>query len=334
MKRQTGITDIFKNNEFVLIVAILIIGTIFTILKPNFFSINNLYGILVSNSYLAIMAMGVLVVLISGGIDISFTATATVAQYVMATIIINNGGNMFLAFLIAGLVGLALGSINAILVYTLKVPSIIVTISTLNAFYGLLIFITGGKWLYGFPMWFMDKNLVSFQRADGSLFGLSMPITLLVAAVIVTWIILRFTTLGRKVYALGGNPEAARRIGINIFKTQLFVYGFMGLMAGLASVIQANIMLTVAPNALIGRELEVLAAVVLGGASLAGGTGTVPGTLLGFFLIAIVQNGLTMLGISAYWHKIFIGMVIIVSVSITAYQRKRNEEKGAVIDVR
>jgi simple sugar transport system permease protein len=93
-------------------------------------------------------------------------------------------------------------------------------------------------------------------------------------------------------------------------------------------------MLTVAPNALIGRELEVLAAVVLGGASLAGGTGTVPGTLLGFFLIAIVQNGLTMLGISAYWHKIFIGMVIIVSVSITAYQRKRNEEKGAVIDVR
>lgn len=334
MKRRTGITDLFKNNEFVLIVAILIIGTVFTILKPSFFSINNLYGILVSNSYLAIMAMGVLVVLISGGIDISFTATATVAQYVMATIIINNGGNMFLAFLIAGLVGLALGSINAILVYTLKVPSIIVTISTLNAFYGLLIFITGGKWLYGFPMWFMDKNLVSFQRADGSLLGLSMPITLLVAAVIVTWIILRFTTLGRKVYALGGNPEAARRIGINIFKTQLFVYGFMGLMAGLASVIQANIMLTVAPNALIGRELEVLAAVVLGGASLAGGTGTVPGTLLGFFLIAIVQNGLTMLGISAYWHKIFIGMVIIVSVSITAYQRKRNEEKGAVIDVR
>jgi simple sugar transport system permease protein len=334
MKRRTGITDLFKNNEFVLIVAILIIGTVFTILKPSFFSINNLYGILVSNSYLAIMAMGVLVVLISGGIDISFTATATVAQYVMATIIINNGGNMFLAFLIAGLVGLALGSINAILVYTLKVPSIIVTISTLNAFYGLLIFITGGKWLYGFPMWFMDKNLISFQKADGSLFGLSMPITLLVAAVIVTWIILRFTTLGRKVYALGGNPEAARRIGINIFKTQLFVYGFMGLMAGLASVIQANIMLTVAPNALIGRELEVLAAVVLGGASLAGGTGTVPGTLLGFFLIAIVQNGLTMLGISAYWHKIFIGMVIIVSVSITAYQRKRNEEKGAVIDVR
>lgn len=334
MKKRTNITDLFKNNEFVLIIAIFVIGLIFTILKPNFFSINNLYGILVSNSYLAIMAMGVLVVLISGGIDISFTATATVAQYVMATIIINNGGNMFLAFLIAGVVGLALGSINAILVYTLKVPSIIVTISTLNAFYGLLIFITGGKWLYGFPMWFMEKNLVKFQQADGSYFGLSMPITLFVAAVVVTWIILRFTTLGRKVYALGGNPEAARRVGINIFKTQLFVYGFMGLMAGLASVIQANIMLTVAPNALIGRELEVLAAVVLGGASLAGGTGTVLGTLLGFFLIAIVQNGLTMLGISAYWHKIFIGIVIIVSVSITAYQRKRNEERGAVIDVK
>ncbi|WP_063726886.1 ABC transporter permease [Kosmotoga sp. DU53] len=321
------------SNEFYLLIVIIITAAILTFLKPDFLDLNNLYGMLVSNSFLAIMAVGVLTVLISGGIDISFTAVATVAQYIMATTIINHGGNMFLAFLIAAVVGIALGSINAILVYLLKVPSIIITIATLNVFYGILVFITGGKWIYGFPVWFMERNLFKFPGPQGKMIVISLPFAILVIAVTLTWIILKFTTLGRKIYAVGGNIEAARRVGINIFLIQLFVYGYMGFLAGIASVVQANMMLTVAPNALIGRELEVLAAVVLGGASLAGGTGTVLGTVLGFGLIVIVQNGLTLLGISSYWHKVFIGIVIVLSISITAYRRKLSERKGAIINV-
>jgi simple sugar transport system permease protein len=324
---------LLASNEFYLALVIVAVSLVLTIMKPSFLTFTNIYGMVESNSFLAIMAAGVLVVLISGGIDISFTAIATVSQYVMATVVINHGGNMFLAFLIAGSVGLALGGVNAILVYTLKTPSIIVTIATMNVFYGLLIFISGGKWMYGFPMWFMERNVIKWENASGMTTGITLPILLLVLSFTVTWILLKFTSLGRNIYATGGNQEAAKRVGISIFKTQLFVYCFMGFLAGLASTVQANMMLTVAPNALMGRELEVLAAVVLGGASLAGGTGSVLGTILGFGLIIIVQNGLTLLGISSYWHKVFIGIIIIVSVGITAYQRKINDRRGAVIHV-
>lgn len=324
---------LLASNEFYLALVIVAVSLVLTIMKPSFLTFTNIYGMIESNSFLAIMAAGVLVVLISGGIDISFTAIATVSQYVMATVVINHGGNMFLAFLIAGSVGLALGGVNAILVYTLKTPSIIVTIATMNVFYGLLIFISGGKWMYGFPMWFMERNVIKWENASGMTTGITLPILLLVLSFTVTWILLKFTSLGRNIYATGGNQEAAKRVGISIFKTQLFVYCFMGFLAGLASTVQANMMLTVAPNALMGRELEVLAAVVLGGASLAGGTGSVLGTILGFGLIIIVQNGLTLLGISSYWHKVFIGIIIIVSVGITAYQRKINDRRGAVIHV-
>jgi len=178
-------------------------------------------------------------------------------------------------------------------------------------------------------MWFMERNLVRF----GDNPGITIPILVLVLSFILTWLILKYTALGRNIYAVGGNQEAARRVGISVLKTQLFVYCYMGFLAGIASTVQANMMLTVAPNALMGRELEVLAAVVLGGASLAGGTGSILGTILGFGLIVIVQNGLTLLGISSYWHKVFVGAIIVISVGITAYQRKVRERKGAIINV-
>ncbi|MCP5461179.1 MAG: ABC transporter permease [Thermotogae bacterium] len=333
MRRSTDsnsvLRKLFGKSEFYLLLVIIVVSLFFTVLKPSFLTFTNLYGMVESNSFLAIMAAGVLVVLISGGIDISFTAIATVAQYVMATIVIHWGGNMFLAFAIGAVVGIALGFVNALLIYFLKTPPIIVTIATMNLFYGLLIFISGGTWIYGFPMWFMERNLVRF----GDNPGITIPILVLVLSFILTWLILKYTALGRNIYAVGGNQEAARRVGISVLKTQLFVYCYMGFLAGIASTVQANMMLTVAPNALMGRELEVLAAVVLGGASLAGGTGSILGTVLGFGLIVIVQNGLTLLGISSYWHKVFIGAIIVVSVGITAYQRKVRERKGAIINV-
>ncbi len=148
MRRSTrsssGLRKIFGKSEFYLLLVIVVVSLFFTIMKPSFLTFTNIYGMVESNSFLAIMAAGVLVVLISGGIDISFTAIATVAQYVMATIVIHWGGNMFLAFAIGGVVGIALGLINALLIYFLKTPPIIVTIATMNLFYGLLIFISGG----------------------------------------------------------------------------------------------------------------------------------------------------------------------------------------------
>jgi len=323
-----------KSTEFYLLMVIVGLSAILAVATEDFFTLENLFDVLVSYSFLGIMAVGLLVVLISGGIDISFTATATVAQYIMAIFIIRHGGGWWVTFLIPIAIGITLGALNAVLVYNLRVHSIIITIATLNVFYGVLIFVTKGKWIYSFPDWFANGfSLFDFSEADGTLYSLSLPIIVFLAVLAITALLLNRTSVGRQIYAMGGNMDAARRMGFNLFRIHLFVYSYMGMLAGTASVVQAQLVQTVAPNAIVGRELDVVAAVVLGGASLAGGAGTLLGTVLGVTLIAVMQNGLTLMGVSSYWHKVVIGLVILVSVSITAYNRKLEERRHAQIDV-
>ncbi|HEX9027739.1 MAG TPA: hypothetical protein VF823_01110, partial [Anaerolineales bacterium] len=167
---------------------------------------------------------------------------------------------------------------------------------------------------------------------DGQTIGLSMVTVIWFAVVLVGWFIARYTILGRSIYALGGNPASAQRAGFNILGLQLFVYSFMGLTAGFASVIQALLVQTVAPNSLVGKELDVIAAVILGGASLTGGTGTITGTLLGVALIAIMSNGLTLMHVSSFWYKVVIGFVILASVGFSAYRNRAQMKKAVVIE--
>jgi simple sugar transport system permease protein len=252
----------------------------------------------------------------------------------MATFIIRHGGGWWVAFLIPIGIGITLGALNAVLVYNLRVHSIIITIATLNVFYGVLIFVTKGKWIYSFPEWFANGfSLFDLSEADGTIYSFSLPIIVLLAVLAITALLLNRTSIGRQIYAMGGNMDAARRMGFHLFRIHLFVYCYMGMLAGAAAIVQAQLVQTVAPNAIVGRELDVVAAVVLGGASLAGGAGTLLGTVLGVTLIAVMQNGLTLMGVSSYWHKVVIGLVILVSVSITAYNRKLEERRHAQIDV-
>jgi len=318
-------SKMFKKFEFFLFLVIVTLIVFFAFSTENFFTLENLLDLLISYSFLGIMAAGMLVVLISGGIDLSFTAIATVAQYIMAIIIINYSGNLFSAFLVAGIIGIVLGGTNALLIYYLKAPAMIITIATLNLFYGFTIFITRGRWIYNFPDWFnQSHNVFSFTAADGTYYGISLPVILLVLVFILTYIILKYTILGRKIFAMGGNIEAARRAGFNILGLTIFVYSYIGFLSGIGSVGQVLILHSVQPNAIVGRELEVIAATVLGGASLAGGAGSVLGTAMGVALLAIVWNGLIIMGVSSYWHKLIIGLIIICSVGINAYNRKRN----------
>jgi simple sugar transport system permease protein len=332
MKASAG--RFLKSSEFYLFLVIAGIMVFLTVFTEDFFSLENLFDVLMSYSFLGVMAVGLMVVLISGGIDISFTATATVAQYVMATTLIRHGGGWWLAFLIPIAIGITLGAMNAVLVYYLRVHSIIITIATLNIFYGLLIFLTGGKWIYNFPDWFAQGlSLFDFTAASGKIYTFSLSIIVLLAAVAVTGVLLNKTAMGRRIYAMGGNTEAAKRMGFNLLGLHFFVYGYMGFLAGIAGLVQAQLVQTVAPNSMVGRELEVVAAVVLGGASLAGGAGTLLGTVLGVALIAIMSNGLTLMGVSSYWHQVVIGLIILGSVSITAFNRKREEKRHAGIEV-
>ena len=145
----------------------------------------------------------------------------------------------------------------------------------------------------------------------------------LAIALALTWFVLNRTNVGRQIYAMGGNVEAARRIGYNVFRLNLFVYGYMGLAAGLASIVHAQYNMSVSPTALVGRELDVIAAAFLGGASATGGSGTILGVVLGIALVAVVQNGLTLLGVSSYWSQFFTGIIIVVAVASMARDVRR-----------
>jgi simple sugar transport system permease protein len=325
----------FKHHETYVLLVIILFSAIITLINPNFLTLENMFDLLKSYSFIGIFAVGVTFVLISGGIDISFTAVATVAEYLMAVVIIKYGGNILIAFLLVAGVGIFLGLINATLIHFFKIPTIITTIATLNIFYGILTVISGGKWIYALPDWFRsfaDIRVFTLRNAEGITYGLSIITLIWIILIVIAWAILRFTKLGRGIYAMGGSMTAARRVGFNIFRLQMFVYSFMGLMAGIAGLVQALLVQTVAPNSIVGKELDVLAAVVLGGASLAGGTGTLFGTILGVALIAIMSNGLTLMRVSSFWYNVFIGLVIILSVSFSAYQRRARTKQSIIIE--
>ncbi|HDI3337539.1 TPA: ABC transporter permease [Klebsiella pneumoniae] len=311
-------------HEFWLGIMVLVLIAGLSFRTGEFLTIGNLTDVATSYAILGILACGLFVVLIAGGIDISFPAMTAIAQYVMASWIIAHNGNFILAIAIAMTVGLLLGMFNGFLVYWLKVPAIIITIATLNLYFGLLVYSTDGTWLYGFPDWFMNGfNWFSFTAADGYDYGLTLPLLCLAGVVIFTAVLMNNTRLGRQIYAMGGNRDAASRLGLNLLRLHFYVYGYMGILAGIAAVVQAQITQSVAPTSLMGFELTVLAAVVLGGTSMTGGRGTLTGTLLGVVLLAFLQNGLTLLSVSSYWHTVFSGIIIIASISATAWNEKR-----------
>ncbi|EOU5796573.1 ABC transporter permease [Escherichia coli] len=287
--------ELKKRHEFwlALLIVVLFVGLAWR--SDEFLTFGNLYDLANNYAMLTILACGLFVVLISGGIDISFPAMTIIAQYGMVLLLQKIGGNFAVAFALAGCIGILLGLINALLVNRLRVPSIIITISTLNIFYGLLLWLSKGVWLYDFPPWF-EQGVMLFKYTDADGYD----------------------------YALGGNRESASRIGFSVLKLQLFVYGYMGLMSGAAGVVQSWTVMTVAPDSLLGYELTVLAAVVLGGTSLLGGRGTLTGTLLGVVLLAVMQNGLNLLGVSSYWQTLITGIIIVASISATAWSQHQN----------
>jgi simple sugar transport system permease protein len=284
---------------------------------PQFASLGNVSTLLNNNAVNVIWAVGLLVVLIAGGIDISFAVAASVVQYLSVYVFAAlGGGNWLVGFVVAGLLGTALGLINAFLIHKFRIISIIVTISTFNAFFGLLMFFSSGKFLYNLPSWWSKRVILwEHQATDGTWSEITLPVLVMAAAMIATWALIRHTTTGRQLYAFGDNAEGARRLGINVALMQAIAFGWCGMMAGIGGLMQTHITKEVVPNALIGRELDVLAAVVLGGARLGGGRGSVLGCFLGVALVAITQNGLNLLGVSPYAFKMVIGVIILLAIS-------------------
>lgn len=318
---------LLRHNESYLFILILLISIIITIANPNFLRFENILGFLKSYSMVGIMAVGTLFVLILGGTpDISFTAIAQVVEYATAVITLAIGGNIFFAILMACIMGMIMGIINGLIIHHFRVSTIIVTIATFNIYYGLMYVITKGKLINVVPKMFENfGNTLLFPTTTeiGGTYGLTLMPILWLASLILGWFILRKTFLGRSIFAMGGNEVAAERIGINTMFVRIFVFGFVGFLSGLAAIVHLSIVQAVVPNIIVGKELEVIAAVVIGGASVFGGRGTVIGTFLGVLLFAIINNGLTLLNVSSYWYNITIGIIITSAVTVSAYQKLR-----------
>lgn len=287
--------------------------------SDRFFTLGNAFDLLNTSAVNIIFAVGLLVVLIAGGIDISFAVAASVVQYLTATVMgWIGGGNWLLGLVAAGAFGIALGCVNALLIHTFRIISIVATISTFNIYFGLLMFITGGVSIYNLPDW-MTTRVVLFEHemSDGSWAEITLPVLIMAVCVVATWALITRTTTGRQLYAFGDNPDGARRFGINIGAIQFIAFGWLGLMAGIGGLAQAHYAQEVVPNALYGRELDVLAAVVLGGARLGGGKGSVLGCILGVLLVSITQNGLNLMGVSSFAFKMIVGAIILAAITLS-----------------
>jgi simple sugar transport system permease protein len=314
---------VFGKTEAALGAAIVITAIVLSLSSPYFLTVPNLVDLIEAYAVTTILAAGVFVVLVSGGIDISFTATASAAQYLAATLIVSHNVPAVPALALAALLGIAMGSINALLTYHLRVVSIIVTIATSSIYYALLIYFTDAQEIYNLPDWW--SNGVSFFRTEtaaGDIVKITLPIVVMIAVLALTHYLMNRTGIGRQVYAFGGNPEAASRVGIGVLKVQLFAYGYLGLLAAIAGFIQAGRVHQAVPTAMNGTELNVLAVAILGGASLVGGIGSTGGVILGVLFLAMLQNGLNLLGVSSYFFGVVTGLAILVSITMTGLAEK------------
>lgn len=298
------------------VIALIVIGL--SITTDTFFTLVNLFDLLNYSAVNIIFAAGLLVVLIAGGIDISFAVAASVVQYLLATTLMQfGGGNWAFGFVLAISFGAILGAINAAMIYHFRIISIVVTIATFNLFFGLLMFATGGVSIYLLPDWMVDRVVLFEHETAIGWAEITLPVAVMVVVVFATWLLLRRLSFGRQLFAMGDNTEGARRLGINIGAMHYLAYCWLGACAGVAGLMQAHYAQEVVPNALYGRELEVLAAVVLGGARLGGGRGTLLGAVLGLALIAITQNGLNLLGISPYAFRMIVGAIILIAIAMS-----------------
>ncbi|PKH21728.1 sugar ABC transporter permease [Enterobacterales bacterium CwR94] len=303
----------------------------FSLMTDQFLTLQNLLDLTETYAVTGIFALGLFVVLVTGGIDISFAAVASVVQYVIASLFINFGlDNAALSIVLAIACGTLFGVINAILIYSLRIVSIIITISMQSLLFGVLMWVTNGHSLYDLPEWWVTLHNVLPFTVSGQEYQVGLPLTIMLVIAALTWILLNKTHLGRQLYATGGDQESARRIGIRVGLIHILAYGYLGALAAIGGLVQVYRVGEVVPNALVGGELDVLAATVLGGASLMGGKGTVTGTLMGVFLIAILKNGLNLMGVSSYFMNIVIGAVIMIAITVTHYKKRKETDVSFV----
>ena len=318
-----------------LLIIIVVYSVFVTIKNPGFFQIQTVFDIIKTSSTTMIVAMGLLVVMISGGIDVSFMAIALFGSYTSLYIMIQTGiNNLAFAFAVSMAIGVVLGLVNAVLISWLKLPPFIITLGTQNLFHGIMTtFISDKSFGSGLLPECLHKfgqgTLFKVATANGST-GLTVSLIPVLIAGLATYFILRKTMIGRGIVAIGNDEESARRAGFNPFKIRLFVYAYSGALAGMMGIVYAAQVNALYPNKMVGDELMVVAAVVIGGTKITGGQGKIFGAVLGVLITYLLNSTLIMIGLSSSWNNLFVGAILVIAVAITSYQERVKNRKHLI----
>ncbi|MBN1694110.1 ABC transporter permease [candidate division WOR-3 bacterium] len=305
--------DVLKSTEFGIFVAFLALCAILSFATPNFLSIYNISTVMKQVSFIAIMSVGMTMVILTAGIDLSVGAVLGLVN-VLAALFINKFG-LAPGIGTALLCGAFLGFVNGIIIVKWDLPPFIVTLGMMNIARGLALVITKGWPITGIPECFGCL-------AEGRLIGIPVPVIIMIIIYILGYLFLSRTIWGRYIYASGGNEKATWLSGVNVNKIKILVYTITGFLSGLAGIMLASRLSQGSPITGTGYELSVIGAVVIGGTDLMGGKGSVLGSLIGALIMGVLDNGLVLLGVSAFWQQVILGVVIIVAVAGGSMRRK------------
>lgn len=324
---------ILRTNEFIVFLILVGLSLVVGAINPAFFTISTLFDTLRASIVYFIMAFGLLPIIIAGGVDISFVAIAAVASYATHMFLISKGyqGGILLYFVIAIFVGLLAGLLNAFLVTRFKLPIFDVSLATFTMWYGFNLFFVGATANFDLPkptVGYYEKFLIVANDPVVGRTGLHESIIYVVVIGVFMWWFLKYTTVGRGVYAIGGNRDVAIRSGFNVNRIMMIIFAIMGILAAVAGVTQAFLSRFFNPVIFIGNPLDVIAAVILGGAAITGGRGTIIGTALGVLLIQLINKALILTGIPVEWQKLVVGFILIVFTSLPAIRERRARRIG------
>jgi ribose transport system permease protein len=295
------------------VVGVALLFIIFSVLTSSFYQPANLLDILLQSSINTMIAVGMTLVVMTRGIDLSVGSVVGLSSMIAASLL---QGNLILGIAVGMLVGAACGLVNGLLIAKLKLPDFIVTLGMLSIFRGAALIYTDGKPIYG-----IDPAFRAIFAGD--LLGIPTPVLLALAIATLAFLVVRYTALGEQIIAVGGNEEAGRLSGINIDRVKISVYALSGLLASLAGFVLIGRVGAAEPIGGTGFELQAIGAAVIGGASLFGGEGNPLGSLIGALTLGAMQNGLTLLNVPSFWQLVATGVVVILAVYADQATRKR-----------
>ncbi|WP_105615668.1 ABC transporter permease [Vallitalea okinawensis] len=323
---QRKIKKLLWHNEFYIFLVILLISLVVQLRSGQFYTSNNIVDLISAMIVPGLFAIGAFMVLVSGGIDVSFPALASLSVYATTRILvdINFQGGIWLPILLCMIFGGFLGAINGLLISKFKLQPLIVTLGVASIFKGFMqgvlksvqiSVIPKGMSSFGTASLFVVKN-----QESGLAARMPVAVLVLIIVLILTYFILNHTMYGRGIYAIGGNETSAERAGFNVKRIKFTLYILVGIISSLAGLIRVSMMTQMHPTNMLGMEMMIIAGVVLGGVAITGGAGTLIGCMLGTILIVLVQNSLILLGVPTFWQGFFLGMLIILGTGVSAYR--------------